>query len=271
MGRNDEQEMKKHLRKLEEKIEEIQERKYKVQEQMIESEKTEEEVTQWSVDLEEGTEKTVTTSEVIKTAVSKFKDEGENYARYLKDKEEKRRIQRRLEEERRIQEMKAEMKRLKKTEERRCSTKDKVRVKLPKLVVSQFEGMLLDWFRFWNQYETQINKSSISPISKFSYSKELLAPKVRVLIDGLPFTTEGYERAKVILKLKFGKPEVAKTYTENVISLPVINNSNPGRIHSFYKNLVTSAQSLESMDRLQNINEFVKHTLDKSLEIGLSL
>ena len=206
----------------------------------------------------------MTTSEVIKRAVSKFKDEGENYARYLKDKEEKRRIQRRLEEERRIQEMKAEMKRLEKTEERRCSTKDKVRVKLPKLVVSQFEGTHLDWFRFWNQYETQINKSSISPILKFSNSKELLAPKVRVFIDGLPFTTEGYERAKVILKSKFGKPsEVAKAHTENVISLPVINNSNPGRIHSFYKNLVTSAQSLESMDRLQNINGFVKHTLDK--------
>ena len=54
MGRNDEQEMKKHLQKLQEKIEEIQELKYKVQEQVIESEKSEEEVTQWSADLDEG-------------------------------------------------------------------------------------------------------------------------------------------------------------------------------------------------------------------------
>ena len=54
LGRNDEQEMKKHLQKLQEKIEESQELKYKVQEQMIESEKSEEEVTQWSADLDEG-------------------------------------------------------------------------------------------------------------------------------------------------------------------------------------------------------------------------
>ena len=46
LGRNDEQEIKKHLQKLEEKIEEIQELKYKAQEQIIESEKTEEEVAQ---------------------------------------------------------------------------------------------------------------------------------------------------------------------------------------------------------------------------------
>ena len=47
-----------------------------------------------------------------------------------------------------------------------------------------------------------------------------------------------------------------------MISLPVINNSNPGRIHSFYEKLVTSVQSLESMGKLQN-NGFVRHTLDK--------
>ena len=114
-------------------------------------------------------------------------------------------MQRRLEEERRIQEMKAEMKKLKKTEEKRGS-RDEIRVKLPKLVISQFEGTHLDWFRFWHQYETQIDKSGLSPISKFSYLKELLAPKARVLIDGLPFTTKGYERAKDIFKSRFGKP-----------------------------------------------------------------
>ena len=92
----------------------------------------------------------------------------------------------------------------------------------------------------------------------------MLAPKARVLIYGRLFTTEGYERAKVILKSKFGKPsEFAKVHMEKVISLPVINNSNPGRIHSFYEKLVTSVKSFESMSKLQNINGFVRRTLDK--------
>ena len=153
-GRNDEQEMKKHLQKFEEKLEEIRELKYKVQEQMIENEKSEDEVTRWPADLEESIAKTVTASEVIKRAIAKFKVEAENCKRYLQDKEEEKRMQRRLEEERTIQEMKAEMKKLKKTEERRRSREDEDRVKLSKLVISQFEGTHQDWFHFWNQYET---------------------------------------------------------------------------------------------------------------------
>ena len=62
-----------------------------------------------------------------------------------------------------------------------------------------------------------------------------------------------------------------KAHIETVISLPVMNNSNPVRIHSFYEKLVTSVQFLESMGKLQNINGFVRHTLDKLLELGLNL
>lgn len=43
-----------------------------------------------------------------------------------------------------------------------------------KLIISRFEGTALDWFHFWNQYESEIDKQDISPITKFSYLKELL-------------------------------------------------------------------------------------------------
>ena len=82
----------------------------------------------------------MTASEVIKKAIAKLKDEAENYKRFLQDKEKEKRMQRKLEEERRILEMKAKMKKLKKTEERRGSREDEFRIKLPKLVISQFEG-----------------------------------------------------------------------------------------------------------------------------------
>ena len=54
---------------------------------------------------------------------------------------------------------KVRMKKLKKTEEGRGSREEEIRVKLPKLVIAQFEGMHLDWSHFWNQYKTQIDKS----------------------------------------------------------------------------------------------------------------
>ena len=63
------------------------------------------------------------------------------------------------------------------------------KVKLPKLIISKFQGTHIDWYRFWNQFEAEIDRANIDAVGKFSYLKELLLPKVRVHIEGLPFTT----------------------------------------------------------------------------------
>ena len=78
----------------------------------------------------------------------------------------------------------------------------KPKVKLPKLVITKFQGTHLDWQRFWGQFAVEIDKSDIGQVTKFSYLKELLVPKVRAVINGLPFNSEGYTRAKNILMTK---------------------------------------------------------------------
>ena len=46
------------------------------------------------------------------------------------------------------------------------------------------------------------------PVTKFAHLKELLESDVCESIDGLPFSSEGYERAKNILKSNYGKAVV---------------------------------------------------------------
>ena len=46
----------------------------------------------------------------------------------------------------------------------------------------------IDWIVFWNQFEAEMDKSN-QPYM-FSYLKETLEPKVRLLVHGLPFNTE---------------------------------------------------------------------------------
>ena len=65
--------------------------------------------------------------------------------------------------------------------------------------MTKFDGTSLDWFRFWNHFESEIYKAEIGPVSKFCYLKGLLISRVRLFIDGLPFTYEGYSRAKSVL------------------------------------------------------------------------
>ena len=69
-----------------------------------------------------------------------------------------------------------------------------VNSKLPKLVITPFNGSHADWLRFWNQFEVEIGSTQIPTVTKFSYLKELVEKKVCVSIDGPPFNSEGYER-----------------------------------------------------------------------------
>ena len=136
--------------------------------------------------------------------------------------------------------------------------------KLPKLVITKFNGTPQDWLRVWNQFEAEIDKSQVAAVTKFSYLKELVEPKVRNAIDGLPFTAEGYERAKSILKSKYGKPcEIVHAYVQNIMSLPTISGNQPKKVHEFYETLVYNVQSLETLGKLRDINGYVRTTLDK--------
>ena len=128
----------------------------------------------------------------------------------------------------------------------------------------QFSGELTDWPRFWNQFEAEINRAEVAAVTKFSYLKELVDPKVKTTLDGLPFTTEGYQRAKNILKLKYGQmSEIVNAYVQNIMVLPVITGSHPRKIHEFYEKLLFNMQSLETLGKLTEINGYVRMSIGK--------
>ena len=145
-----------------------------------------------------------------------------------------------------------------------CETSDIRVAKLPKLVISKFDGSFMDWPRFWGQFSEAIDKSSIAPISKLTYLLELLEPKVKRSVEALPFTAEGYNRAKAILEDKYGKQsEVVKCYVKEIVELPYITSANPRKIAEFYEKLSHSVQALETIGKLDLISGNVSMTLDK--------
>ena len=136
--------------------------------------------------------------------------------------------------------------------------------KLPKLVITKFNGTFQDWPRFWGQFSEAIDKSSIASVTKFSYLRELLAPKLRMSVEALPFSAEGYNRAVAILKDKYGKDsEIMKAYNKEILDLPVISGVDVKAIHQFHERLAYCVQSLETMGKLDQVNGNVSMTLDK--------
>ena len=84
----------------------------------------------------------------------------------------------------------------------------------------------------------EVDKQDISPVTKFSHLKEFLFPQVHKIIDGLPFPSDGYYRAKTVPLAKFGKPTVvANAHVKYATSLPVVLGTHPNRIHDFFVKL----------------------------------
>ena len=92
----------------------------------------------------------------------------------------------------------------------------------------------------------------------------MLHQNIRSSIDSLPFSREGYELAKNILKSKYGKTsEVIDAHVKGTLGLPVVNGTNSKIIHKFYSKLVTQVQALETMGKLNMINGYVRTVLDR--------
>ena len=239
--------MQRHRKLLESRIEECHEIKANIQELKVGRGDGEEDIKEWSAGIEAKVEQY---EHVVEELEDLERSLREREARETQEKEEK---------------VKWEIKKKfdAKPDEKE-SEGGKSKVKLPKLVITKFQGTHLDWQRFWGQFEAEIDKSDIGKVAKFSYLKELLVPRVRAVVDGLPFNSEGYTRAKNILKTKYGKPsEVANAHIQSIMGLPVISGTNPVRINEFYEKLVTNIQTLESMGKEKDIRGYVRLTLDK--------
>ena len=93
----------------------------------------------------------------------------------------------------------------------------------------------------------------------------MLQPKVRSLVDGLPFDTEGYIQAKNILMSKYCKvKEVVNAHVQVIMTLPIVHGSISIRIHEFYEELLALEQLLKTMGNVQN-------TLDKLPQVWSEL
>ena len=139
-----------------------------------------------------------------------------------------------------------------------------VEAKLPKLVISKFNGNYMDWPRFWGQFTESIGKSGLASIAKFSYLREILGDKVTREVESLPFTPEGYNRATAILEEKYGKEsELVKSYVREILSLPYISMVNAKKIAEFSDKLTYCVQSLESLKKLDEVKGRTMVTIDK--------
>ena len=226
-----------------------------VEAQKISAEQTTDEITAWNATIEARTEQSDEKIEILERWLFDQKAKQESYER-----------------EERIQfEIKLHETKLKLQEELRnknatseTTTTQTAQGKLPKLVITKFSGSYADWPRFWGEYAETIDKSSVPPVTKFSYLRELLDHRVRKTIEGLPHTAEGYNRAVSILKDRYGNEnEIVNAYVKELLDLPYTPTANARKIHEFHERLSYCVQSLISLKQLHTVDGMASMTLEK--------
>eukprot|EP00112_Aurelia_sp_Birch-Aquarium-sp1_P003366 Seg1376.1 transcript_id=Seg1376.1/GoldUCD/mRNA.D3Y31 product="Solute carrier family 35 member F5" protein_id=Seg1376.1/GoldUCD/D3Y31 len=183
LARNIHKDVVRQLRIYESKLDEIQDIKTAIQElklaRKLEQGKDPDEVRKRRADLEVEVRKFQPYTERLSNALHDFKQreqhEEEKELNQAKQRQfemeielEKLKFKQRLELEAKLEEIRGKPE----------ATQKQISVKLPKLEITKFKGTHMDWFRFWSQFETEVDRQNIDPVTKFNYLKEFLEPKL---------------------------------------------------------------------------------------------
>ena len=100
---------------------------------------------------------------------------------------------------------------------------DRRGVKLPKLDVPSFDGSLLNWQTFWEQFRIAVHdQSSISDAEKLVYLRNSLKDGcAKSVIEGLSRSGEHYNEAVECLQSRYDRPRlIHQTHVKKIVEFP---------------------------------------------------
>ena len=128
------------------------------------------------------------------------------------------------------------------------SNTEQIKCKLSKLVVKEFDGNVLNWQTFWNQFKSTIHsKVNINNIDQFGYLKSFLCPSACETISGFALTNQNYLEAVELLKRRYGNPQLLiNTYMEQLVKLEKIEKSNDvSKLRTFFNKTEITVRNLK--------------------------
>ena len=145
--------------------------KREVEEAKLENGESQEKVKEWGQEIEERIDIVDNEIKVLETRVKSAIAEAENAEREKQENLLAREREEQLQFERKQLEQKEEFK-LKNSTQNLPSHPSKQSVKLPKLVITKYNGALENWLSFWNKFEAEIDKADLPAVTKFAYPCE---------------------------------------------------------------------------------------------------
>ena len=121
-------------------------------------------------------------------------------------------------------------------------------VKLPKLNLPVFNGDVLQWQSFWDQFVAAVDSTDLPDVSKFSYLRASLEGEPKAAIQGLSLTSAHYASACKILKDRFGHKEtIIFTHIQKLLNLSVPSKCSVSALWKLNDDLQAHTRSLATL------------------------
>ena len=121
-------------------------------------------------------------------------------------------------------------------------------VKLPKLNLPVFNGDVLQWQSFWDQFVAAVDSTDLPDVSKFSYLRASLEGEPKAAIQGLSLTSAHYASACKILKDRFGRKEtIIFTHIQKLLNLSVPSKCSVSALWKLNDDLQAHTRSLATL------------------------
>ena len=142
-------------------------------------------------------------------------------------------------------------------------------VKLPKLDVPTFDGDILNWLPFWEQFHVAVDsRTNLSNTEKLVYLQQSLkeGPGKRV-IEGLSQSGVNYAEAVESLKSHFDRPHlVHQTHVRMILEVPPLRDGNGKELRRLHDVVQQHLRALKAME-YEPSGHFITSALELKLDV----
>ena len=141
-------------------------------------------------------------------------------------------------------------------------------VKLPKLEVPTFDGSILNWRRFWEQFSVSVHgQSNLSDSEKLVYLQHALKEgSAKVVIEGLSQSGDNYKEAVECLQARYDRPRlIHQTHVKMIIDAPPLKDGTGKELRKLHDVVQQHLRALKAMG-YEPSSPFVTAVLELKLD-----
>jgi hypothetical protein len=122
-------------------------------------------------------------------------------------------------------------------------------VKLPPIKLEPFTGDVETWARFWEQFESSIDKDpTLSFVNKHVFLRGYLEGEPKMLVDGIAVTASAYEDTQKILRDRYGdKNRIIEAHLDYLEEVTPIRFASVEALNTMYIECNRRIQALQAL------------------------